>query len=230
MKPKTIAILGKLNGWRLYSQTKLQDIDRELLSADHSLHFEHPEIHSAVVRCQASIQGLFDTLAGIYEAEETSRDNCWNESPTELETEQLMALTRFLWGIDPFLRSTADDARARLEVKLADQNDPMCDYEIEATIDFILRKDDPEHDENDDNILSTRDAILTYPRKDENSGHDEIVEPGGLQAEIHHWQLHDLYLHDYVSDFPYLSLRDCLRIGEIDIDVRICQQYSFAVR
>ena len=228
MKPKTLTELRKLDGWMRRSKTRLCGMARELRSAGKGLPSEFAEVHSAVVRCQENIQELSAKLEAAYEANETLRDNWWGESLTDDDIHQLLALNRQLRDIAPFLRSVADDVRPRLESKVADPNDRMYDYEIEAQIDFILREDDPEYDEDDDNILTTRNESL----RRQTEGHRidyERIGPDGLRAEPHCWHFHDLYNHDYGEESPSLSFRDCLRIGTILIDVQVWQQYSFDV-
>lgn len=228
MKPKTLTELRKLDGWMRRSKTRLCGMARELRSAGKGLPSEFAEVHSAVVRCQESIQELSAKLDAAYEANETLRDYWWDESLTDDDIHQLLALNRQLRDIAPFLRSVADDVRPRLESKVADPNNRMYDYEIEAQIDFILREDDPEYDEDDDNILTTRNESL----RRQTEGHRidyERIGPDGLRAESHCWHFHDLYNHDYGEESPSLSFRDCLRIGTILIDVQVWQQYSFDV-
>lgn len=209
------------------SDLRLRGMGRELRSASKELPSEYEGIHLAVARCQESIQELSATLDAAYEANETLRDYWRNESLTDADIQQLLALNRQLRGIAPFLMSVADDVRPRLEGKLADPSDPMYDYEIEARLDFILREDDLEYHEDDDNILTTRYEFLKHRRADQYTDHAETLGPEGLRVEAHCWQFHDLYDHDYGDESPSLSFRDCLRIGTILIDVQVWQQYSF---
>lgn len=231
MKPKTRTGLRKLDGWMRKSNTRLRGMARELRSAGKNLPADFAEIQAAIAHCQASIQELSARIDAAYEADPTLPACWWDESLTEAEIQQLLSLNRQLRDIGPFLRSIAEDVRPRLKGKLADPNDPMYDYEIDALIEFFLREDDPEYDEGDDNVLSTRDESLKHPRyqgDDELADYSEPIGPEGLRAEPHCWRFHDLYDHDYGEESPSLSLRDCLRIGKILIDVQVWQQYSFA--
>lgn len=229
MKPKKLTELRKLDGWMRRSDTRLRGMARELRAAGKGLPSEFSEIHSAVVRCQESIQELSAKLDAVYEANETLRDYWWDESLTDDDIHQLLALNRQLRGIDPFLKAVADDIRPHLERNVADPNDQMYDYEIGAQIDYILRENDPEYDESDDNILTTREESLRCQREERFADYSEHIGPDGLRAEPHCWHFHDLYDHDYGGESPSLSFRDCLRIGKILIDVQVWQQYSFDV-
>jgi hypothetical protein len=46
-----------------------------------------------------------------------------------------------------------------LQARVTDPNDPMNDYEIEASIYYILQENDPDFDECEDNFLTTRRYI-----------------------------------------------------------------------
>jgi len=123
----------------------------------------------------------------------------------------------------------ATEVSPRLAAKVADPNDPMYDYEIEARLAFIMREEDPDYDEDNDNILTTRNETLKHLRPDESENFAETIGPKGLQAEPHCWRFHDLYDHEYGADSPSLSFHDCLRISKVLVDVKVCQQYDFDV-
>lgn len=229
MKPKTRNEIRRLAHGARWGDVCLHRMARALRSASRSLPADFAEIHSAIACCQASIQDLSAKLEAAYEANEKLCDYWWNESLTEADIQQLLVLNRQLRDVGPFLMSVADDIRPRLESKLADPSDPMYDYEIEARIDFILREDDPEYDEADDNILTTRQETLKDPRWHLCNDCSEPIGPEGLRAEPHCWQFHDLYDHDHGEESPRLSFRDCLRIGKILIDVQVWQQYCVDV-
>lgn len=229
MKPKTRTDIRRLaHGTRL-GDVWLRRMARDLRSESRNLPAEFADIHSAIACCESSIQNLFAKLEAAYEANEKLCDYWWNESLTEADIQQLLALNRLLRDVGPFLRSVADDIRPRLESKLADPSDPLYDYEIEAHIDFILREDDSEYDEADDNILTTRNECLKDPRGHTCDDCAEPIGPDGLRTEPHCWLFHDLYDHDYGEESPRLSFRDCLRIGKILIDVQVWQQYCVDV-
>ena len=48
---------------------------------------------------------------------------------------------------------------------------------------------------------------------------------GALDADQHCWLLRDLYDHSYGLTKPRMPLQDCLRLGEVWVDVIIKQQY-----
>ena len=147
---------------------------------------------------------------------------------TEPEVVQLRALNRRLVDITRHLGSVAKDVTPRLEAKLADPADPMYDYEIEVRIDYILREDDPEYDDEEDNILATgTESLKNLCFLDEN--YYKGIGSDGLKAESQCWLFHDLHDHDYGLESPRVPHRDCLRIGRIYVDVQVWQQYDFDV-
>ena len=227
MKPKTCTTLDRLKRWTNRGGTALRRMSRELINARSDLPPDFSDIHEAIAACEKDIQFLSAKLDAAYEADKTLQAHWWNEKRlTDTETIQLLALNRRLRAIDPLLKSIAEDVTPRLEAKLLDQNDPMYDYEIEVRLDFILREDDPDYAEDDDNILTTRSESLKYLRSDGTLNYSEGIGPDALEAEHHCWRFHDLYDHDYGEDAPHLSLHDCLRVGKIYIDVQVWQQYD----
>ena len=228
LKPKTRTTLNRMNGWIERGGIRLRSMARELRSTGNELPSELVELLDAVNACEQSIVGLSGKLHDVYLADRTLRGYWWDEKTlNDAEISQLLALNRRLRAINPLLRSIANDVTPRLEAKLADPNDPMYDYEIEARLDFILREDDPDYAEDDDNILTTRSESLKCLKSDRDMNFSEGIGPGALEAEPHCWRFHDLYDHEYGEDAPCLSFHDCLRVGKIFIDIQVWQQYDF---
>ena len=125
-----------------------------------------------------------------------------------------------------------------LQVRVTDPDDPMNDYEIEASIYYILQENDPTFNECEDNFLTIRRYIsLKEIRKDATllcDGNDwrEIgrSDTDQLAQDPHCWLFHDLYSHSYGGDnMEALSLHDCLRIGSIWVDVAIQHQATLDI-
>ena len=55
---------------------------------------------------------------------------------TNAEERQLLALNRQLLNVTRHLRTVVDDINPRLKAKRANPSDLMCDFEIEARIDY----------------------------------------------------------------------------------------------
>ena len=229
MKPKARIMLNNLDGWMDDSGIRLRRMARELQNAGDDLSHVFSEMHTAVIACQESIQNLSAKLQAVRETDQALSGFWWDEPLTDAQISQLLGLNRRISDIYPLLRSVSEDVTPRMEAKLADQNDPMYDYEIEAILCFILREDDPDYDENDDNVLTTRKKFLKCLPSIEYESRDfaEPIGSAGLQAEPHCWLFHDLYDHEYGTQSPRLSFHDCLRIGRIYIDVQVWQQYDF---
>lgn len=114
--------------------------------------------------------------------------------------------------------------------------DPLDDYEIDATLYFTLREDDPEFDEDEDNFLAQRRFSLKHLDREWGlgDGHDHretiLHFPGGLNEVSHCWLFHDLYDHSYCLRQPALNLQDCLRVGSIWVDVAIRHQVTLNIK
>lgn len=120
-----------------------------------------------------------------------------------------------------------------MAVRVEDPLDPMDDFEIDATLTFILREDDPDFREDDDNILTTRDYHIPKSRieKDGSLGFRDwyLVRYWHEGVECHRIEnpcyiFHDLYCHEYGSGKQHLSMRDILRIGDVWIDIDVQAQ------
>ena len=111
--------------------------------------------------------------------------------------------------------------------KVSDPDDPMADYEIEAVLNYTLREDDPEWSDESDNFMTQRKERLKWPStvfsRDDFSEH--IPGREEINKEPHCWLFHDLYDHGYVLNNRRVPLLECLRLGEVWVDVVIRQQY-----
>ena len=151
------------------------------------------------------------------------------------EVARLMTLNRRLAELEQHLRGQALVLEPTLRAKLADPTSRMYDYEIDAEIAYVLRDDDEEAVEDDDNILTHRDEMLKDIHKTrilvDGIDHRESVRPDMAQlgGEPHCWLFHDLYDHSYGFSKPSVPLRDCLRIGKIFVDVVIREQYCLDI-
>lgn len=154
---------------------------------------------------------------------------------TNEEISNLLRLNQRLAELELHLCNMAETEREKLETRVADPDDPLDDYEIDATIYFVLREDDPEFDDSDDNFLTQR--YISLKRLDRSHGlgdgfdHRESVPyfPSGLTAEPHCWLFHDLYDHSYGLEQPALSLHDCLRVGTIWVDIAFRHQATLNI-
>lgn len=230
MKPKNRSYLvHSLESWMGNSQHILYWMAKQLRHTGEDLPVECAEVGSAVAACQESIAQLSAKVDAMFEADDMLIEKSRSTPLSDSEVNHVLRLNRQLTDLTRFLISAADDVTPRLEAKLADPNDPMQDYEIDARIDYVLREDDPEYAQDDDNILTTRTEPIQLLF--EHNGTDWGYKPmqAGLTAEPHCWLFHDLYDMSYGRESPKVSLRDFLRIGTILVDVTILQQYAFDV-
>jgi ParB family chromosome partitioning protein len=230
MKPKNRSYLvHSLESWIGHSQYTLHGMAKQLRQTGKDLPPEFTEVRSAVAACQESIAQLSAKVDALFEADDALIEKSRSTPLSDSEVTQVFGLNRQLAELTRFLKTTADDVTPRLKAKVADPNDPMFDYEIDAHIAYVLREDDPEYVEDDDNYLTTQTEYLKGKPVSEIDDWAESHIQAGLRAEPHCWLFHDLYDHGGGRESPKVSLRDCLRIGKIWVDVQISQQYVFDV-
>ncbi|MEA3644020.1 MAG: hypothetical protein VBE63_29465, partial [Lamprobacter sp.] len=75
---------------------------------------------------------------------------------TSEEVERLVQLNERLGFLQRYLDETGPALCAPLAARVADPDDPLDDFEIEAILHFRLREDDPQFDEDSDNDLTER--------------------------------------------------------------------------
>ena len=158
-------------------------------------------------------------------------ENSYPANLSEIEVTRLLQLNRRLSELEHFFVSIMQEAELAMKAKVSNAKDPMEDYEIELKIDYVLREDDPEYEEDDDNYLTSRSLVLEnlLKEKDEEGKIIDWAEsfaPEFLHTEPHCWLFHDLYDHSYGPESPSLSFENCARIGKIFVEVQIRQQYE----
>lgn len=156
---------------------------------------------------------------------------CERETYNIDEKKQLEYLNHVMNIISDFMHQTADQVRPDMEEKRVDSHDPMFDFEIEVTIEYALCNDDPEYKEDDDNYLSTRTESLSRCRTEEELNYDFRcgMTPEPFHNEPISWLLYSLTESSYGAAGPRVQLKDCLRIGEVHLDVQVWYQYIFDI-
>ncbi len=227
MKPKNRMKLNELVEWISDSPILLHSMAEPLGNNDEAHSLEFSEVAVAIAACNESVQRLKIKVDALFKADECLSKPASNEPLAEAEIDQLLALNRYLKVVTQQLSAVAKDLEPRLEAKVADPADPMYDFEIEAIFDYVLRDDDADYDEDEDNNLSSQQHMLIFAMFE-----DTICpipfQPPRLWSEPLCWLFHELR-HPLVTRAPRLSLRDLLRIGRIYVDVKVWQQYDFIV-
>ena len=172
---------------------------------------------------------LIDVLKKSFDAESRRRElTALNVD----DTKQLERLNHVMNNISRYIHQTADRVRPYMQAKVDDSDDPMFDFEIVAKIDYQLSQEDPEYDEDDDNYLSMRTEPLTRCRceYDLNDDWRFSTTPEPFQHEPLSWLLHSLTEQDYGPEGPRVHLNDCLRIGQVHVDIKVWHQYIFDIK
>lgn len=222
MTPKTHGILGQIDRWVRHNYRSLRSFRKA--QAEVGENNALADIFDSLNQCEISV---LDLLAKVEAACGSGYPAGDANSLNNQEVAQLLSLNEQLKHLSIQLGAIADEINPRMKANVADPNDPMYDYELDAKITFHMREDDPEWRDVDDNILAERTEYLKkfYVVDIERDCNDRPIRRG-IFAHSHCWLFHDLYDHDYSIYAPALSFRDCLRIGQIFIDVEILQQYS----
>ena len=153
----------------------------------------------------------------------------------DLSTEQrqfLVNLNSKLTDIEKGIRMEGQALIDQLEKRVKDTNDWLEDYEIECYLTFHLKKDDPDYDEDNDNILVELSACVVPTRlkkkewgiadgNDHNTLHSLVK--CSMVDEYHCYLYHSLYDH---TDLGWINM---LRIGTIWIDIKDEYQKYFDV-
>lgn len=139
----------------------------------------------------------------------------------------LLALNGRLAEIEDQIKAEAIDTAGALEARVEVSSDWIQDYEIECTISFWLREDDPAYKEDDDNILIELreylkgiddDRLGIADRRNHNEYRHWKNHP--MRDERHCWLYYSLYAH---TDLGWANL---LRIGVIWVDLDVTYQRS----
>ncbi|MBK1620172.1 hypothetical protein CKO42_17340 [Lamprobacter modestohalophilus] len=152
---------------------------------------------------------------------------------TPEEVERLVQLNERLAFLARHLQEVGQTLCPQMEARVADPDDPMVDFEIEAILHFMFPEDDPDYDEDSDPFLTKRSFNLKVDHNEGREGVDyrESVHrfPGRLNQIAHCWLFHDLYDHSYGLEQPALSLVDCLRIDKIWVTVAVEHQATLDI-
>lgn len=162
------------------------------------------------------------------------RAQIWESTPAPSFSEEELATLRLfnqrLFDLGHWLRQQASAIEPALIESLKNPDDPLCDYDINAQIDYFMREDDPAWSSESDNILAIRNVCLREVSDEDffNTNFNELASPE-FQGEHHCWLFHDLYSHSYGPDRPANPLRECLRIDSVVVDIKVLRQYQLDI-
>ena len=165
-------------------------------------------------------------------------DSTLAQDKGEYTTDEINGLIRLnerLSALERYLCDLGERECLNLDARVADPNDPLDDYEIEATLYYTIGTDDPAFDEGEDGFLTQRRISLKRINREWGLG-DELDHrepgrfPGDLNNLAHCWLFHDLYDHDYGLEKPALTLQDCLRVDSIWVDVAVHHQATLDIK
>jgi len=137
--------------------------------------------------------------------------------------EKLMRLNATLRDVEARFHAAGLQASTSLEHRIADPTDWLTDYELEIEVDYFLREDDLDYEENDDNILMIQEEYLgklaRRGRAHKWSPDRDCREPGSsFEGE------RDCRLYRDLYGPCGLTWTDLLRIGTIWVDFKVIEQ------
>ena len=139
---------------------------------------------------------------------------------------QLQTLNNRLKVVQAMIEHARSEINSVLTSRCINDQDPIGDFELEVEITYYLREDDASWVDDDDNILTER--RLSVSKKKPNPLLDVTFEfPAMKESNLgpHCYLLHDLYDHDWGQGRQRLTFQECARIGEIQFDMIIRQQF-----
>jgi hypothetical protein len=151
--------------------------------------------------------------------------------PKDMTREQrlfLVNLNNRLYEIEKQLKKETLEIISTMNKRLNDTADWINDYEIECTVDFYLREDDPAYSDEEENILAEFEegiGLLRYTKcsllaMNESWNDRSIPDMDNPEKLEHHcWFYHQLY------DHAEISWDDMLRIGDIWVDINVILQH-----
>lgn len=150
------------------------------------------------------------------------------QNPSKTQKEKLLKLNLRLQNLQEKIIKEAVKLDIELSKRVADETDILDDYEIDLKIHFILREDNENYKEDDDNFVTEINEYLKgisikrsiYPWDDSNHNEFNAWENHIMKDDYHCWLFHSLYDH---SD---LNWEDILNIGEIYSDIKVIYQYA----
>lgn len=136
------------------------------------------------------------------------------------ERDCLEHLNQQLFSLEKRLFPDIRKKYAGLTARVNDPNDWLDDFELDIEVTFYLREDDPEYEENCDNVLTQFSCSYQEDLEWGFGWHSEnYMEPYDYFAgQRHCYTYHQLY------DHQYLDWRDLLRIGRIELNIKVEEQ------
>lgn len=165
-----------------------------------------------------------------------------NDALALLDESGKMTVVRRFSEIDAHLRNLQKlvvrevyKQNQELEAELAEPGSNLADFELDAELSYVLTEDNPLFKADDDNILATRHANVTFSKE------QTVAE---LEAEIdtdnfsdrstlmpnQGWFLHDICDHGYGLGSPRLSEKEILNVGFVWIEIITTRQYLLNLR
>lgn len=162
-------------------------------------------------------------------AELVDKNEKSTEKPDNYNNDHLKQLNRSCTEIENLIEKEVDHITSYMHNKMNEYSDPMIDFDIEASVAFVLREDDPEYLKSSDNYLSSRHIDISMLKHDDLRDWRTTFTPEALSTEPLSKLLYDLTNYNLGPHARKISYADCKRIGSIQVSITVQQQYNFDV-
>lgn len=244
MKPPTRYVLESLNETLYWFKQKLERVesslsqDSDALEILRSLKHFPIDLPAELLRVAQSLSDLEVNMRNSFsEMNWKNHEGFSRGRTTELppcDQHQLQNINASLNDIASFIDDRSTEIGKSLDGCLANEEDPLWDYEMDAELSFIARADDHVHGEVSDDMLTALKMRLFEEQADASphwvlSGSDW---PDGYEFEpMPHGRIfHELLRHSEESSRgPPLTLKEILRIGFVWCDVVVRYQFYYDI-
>ena len=115
---------------------------------------------------QQELQKLTNRMKQLVDAQRQPHVSSVVTTDSETHRYQHAIIDRRLRELQKFLIQRGQMLKAELENEVADPATSLADFEIENQLHYVLAKDDPQYDDEDDNILTSRAQFRAVTSKE----------------------------------------------------------------
>jgi hypothetical protein len=195
------------------------------------------DVARGLERVERETHKLKNRIAQLVEAQRQPPASSVVTTDSVTHTYQLGIIDRHLRELQKFLVQQGCTLTAELENEMADSESSLSDFEIETQLHYVLAKDDPQYDEDEDNILSSRDGLLAM-KSNAASLESQLAEIDAqnfadstdFAMPQQGWLSHDVMEHDMGIDSPAIGPQGLLRLGTVWVEVITKRQYWLNLR
>lgn len=205
--------------------------DYQIWTAEESINAARCKIAHLVNSSKITDTKIFQKCANIFRVLSSRLFDCYGIiyealNLTSFEIECLIKINLMLQEVQSKIQIKVNELQKEMDKKLSTiQN--MFDYEIKIRLFFILKEDDKEFEEDDDNIIAEHTCHVFKKYLETIFSEVNYMLPGqSLSHPLNKIDQCELFHHLY-DHIPYMRLKDIIRIGSVWIDIQVYHQFKF---